>query len=117
MPVHKVKGGYRWGKHGKVYKSRAKAVKQGKAAYASGYQHTGLCSWIDSSRYGFGPITSELLSTDAPKPSGRRDANKRNRPVFIICDDIGDEPEMSEERKDKIMEWFYKFKLAKFRTG
>lgn len=31
MPVRKVKGGYKWGKTGKVYKSRAKAVKQGQA--------------------------------------------------------------------------------------
>ncbi len=31
MPVQKVKGGYRYGTHGKVYKSREKAVKQGQA--------------------------------------------------------------------------------------
>lgn len=31
MPVHKVKGGYKWGKSGKVYKLKAKAVKQGQA--------------------------------------------------------------------------------------
>lgn len=29
MPVRKVKGGYRYGKKGKVYKSRKDAVKQG----------------------------------------------------------------------------------------
>lgn len=38
MPIYKVKGGYRWGKHGKVYKTRAGAVKQAQAAYASGYK-------------------------------------------------------------------------------
>lgn len=38
MPVKKVKGGYRWGSRGKVYKSKAKAEKQGRAAYASGYK-------------------------------------------------------------------------------
>lgn len=38
MPVHKVKGGYRWGKHGKVYKSRVAAERQGQAAHASGYK-------------------------------------------------------------------------------
>ena len=37
MPVMKVKGGYRWGKKGKVYKSKAEAERQGRAAYASGY--------------------------------------------------------------------------------
>ena len=31
MPVRKVKGGYKYGSTGKVYKSRAKAVKQGRA--------------------------------------------------------------------------------------
>lgn len=35
MPVRKVKGGYRYGKTGKIYKSRAKAVKQGQAIKAS----------------------------------------------------------------------------------
>lgn len=35
MPVHKVKGGYKYGKTGKVYKSKAKAVKQGRAIKAS----------------------------------------------------------------------------------
>lgn len=38
MPVHKVKGGYKWGKTGKVYKSKAKAAKQGRAIRASGYK-------------------------------------------------------------------------------
>ena len=37
MPVMKVKGGYRWGKKGKVYKTKAKAEKQGRAIKASGY--------------------------------------------------------------------------------
>lgn len=31
MPVQKVKGGFRYGKTGKVYKSKAKAQKQGLA--------------------------------------------------------------------------------------
>lgn len=41
MPVRKVAGGFRWGTHGKVYKgpgARAKAAKQGAAAYAHGYK-------------------------------------------------------------------------------
>ena len=36
MPVMKVKSGYRWGKKGKVYKTKAEAERQGRAAYASG---------------------------------------------------------------------------------
>lgn len=35
MPVRKVKGGYKWGTKGKVYKSRAKAEAQGKAIRAA----------------------------------------------------------------------------------
>jgi len=38
MPVHKVAGGYKWGKSGKVYKTKAEAEKQAKAIYASGYK-------------------------------------------------------------------------------
>ena len=38
MPIHKVKSGYKWGKSGKTYKSKAKAIKQMKAIYASGYK-------------------------------------------------------------------------------
>jgi hypothetical protein len=41
MPVQKVPGGYRWGKTGKVYKTKAAAEKQGKAIYASGYSRGG----------------------------------------------------------------------------
>jgi SPP1 gp7 family putative phage head morphogenesis protein len=38
VPVHAVKGGYRWGTHGKVYKSKAGAERQVRAIYASGYR-------------------------------------------------------------------------------
>ena len=37
VPVRKVKGGYKWGKSGKTYKSKAQAEMQGRAIYASGY--------------------------------------------------------------------------------
>ena len=37
MPVRKVKGGYRWGSSGRVYKKKSDAEKQGRAIYASGY--------------------------------------------------------------------------------
>tara|TARA_E500000318_G_scaffold93567_1_gene92681 strand:+ start:517 stop:672 length:156 start_codon:yes stop_codon:yes gene_type:complete len=39
VPVRKVKGGYRWGKSGKVYKTKKAAQRQGKAIYASGYKN------------------------------------------------------------------------------
>lgn len=35
MPVHKVKGGWKYGTIGKVYKSKAKAERQGRAIKAS----------------------------------------------------------------------------------
>ena len=38
MPVRKVKGGYKWGKTGKVYAHKAAAEKQGRAIRASGYK-------------------------------------------------------------------------------
>lgn len=38
MPVHKVKGGYQFGTHGKVYPTKAQAEKQARAIYASGYK-------------------------------------------------------------------------------
>ena len=43
MPIHKATGprggkGYQWGNSGKVYPTRAGAVKQAQAAYASGYK-------------------------------------------------------------------------------
>ena len=40
MPVNKVKGGYRWGAKGRVYKKKSDALRQAKAAYASGYKRT-----------------------------------------------------------------------------
>ena len=38
MRVRKVKGGYKWGKSGKVYKAKAAAKRQGRAIRASGYK-------------------------------------------------------------------------------
>jgi len=35
MPVHKTPGGYKYGSKGKVYASKAKAEKQGRAIKAS----------------------------------------------------------------------------------
>lgn len=38
MPIRHVKGGYKWGSRGHVYKSRAGDAKQAAAAYAHGYR-------------------------------------------------------------------------------
>jgi|TARA_B100000686_G_C16679519_1_gene911137 hypothetical protein len=39
MPVRKVKDGYKWGSQGKTYKSKKGALRQARAAYASGYKN------------------------------------------------------------------------------
>jgi len=41
MPIKKVKGGYKWGKSGKLYtgkNAKKKAQRQARAIYASGYK-------------------------------------------------------------------------------
>lgn len=38
MPVRKVKGGYKWGKSGRVYPTKEQAERQATAIYASGYK-------------------------------------------------------------------------------
>lgn len=40
MPVHKVKGGYKWGKTGKTYPTKAQANKQARVIYANGWKGT-----------------------------------------------------------------------------
>jgi hypothetical protein len=35
MPVHKVKGGWKWGTKGKVYPTKAQAERQGRAIQAN----------------------------------------------------------------------------------
>lgn len=35
MPVKKVRGGYKWGEKGKVYRTRGEAIKQGRAIEAN----------------------------------------------------------------------------------
>lgn len=39
MPTHKVGNCYQWGKHGKVYPTKAQADKQGRAIYANGWKN------------------------------------------------------------------------------
>jgi len=46
MPIRRVKGGYKWGKKGKVYRNRKDAERQAAAAYASGYKKS--MGWFDT---------------------------------------------------------------------
>lgn len=38
MPVRKVKGGYKFGREGKTYKTKKQALSQSRAIYASGWR-------------------------------------------------------------------------------
>jgi len=38
MPSRRVSGGWQWGRHGKVYPTKAQADRQGRAAHAHGYR-------------------------------------------------------------------------------
>ena len=38
MPVHKVKGGWKFGQSGKTYKTKSGAERQARAIYASGWR-------------------------------------------------------------------------------
>lgn len=37
-PIRKVRGGYQWGHHGHIYRSRIGAVRQAQAAHAAGFR-------------------------------------------------------------------------------
>ena len=50
MPVQKVRGGYRWGNSGKVYKTKAEAERQGRAIYAKGYKKSKKWNTHDESK-------------------------------------------------------------------
>ncbi len=71
MPVHKVKGGYKWGKTGKVYKTKAAAEKQGRAIRASGYSKGGLGKWFGE----------EWTDVKTGKPCGRSKGESRSYPA------------------------------------
>ena len=64
MPIRKVKGGYKWGSRGKVYKNRKDAERQAAAAYASGYVKKG---W------------QEVLKKDPKKGTGRKPKGSARR--------------------------------------
>ena len=64
MPIRKVKGGYKWGKRGKVYRRRKDAERQAAAAYASGYKKS--MSWFDDMLN----KKKEPFTDDSPSPFG-----------------------------------------------
>jgi len=64
MPIRKVRGGYKWGSKGKVYKNRKDAERQAAAAYASGYVKKG---W------------QEVLKKDPKKGTGKKPKGSARR--------------------------------------
>lgn len=38
MPIQRVKGGWKWGKSGKVYPTKAGALRQMRAIFANGWK-------------------------------------------------------------------------------
>jgi len=46
MPVHSVKGGAQWGKHGKIYRGKGAKKKAIKQALAAGYNSPGHIAHI-----------------------------------------------------------------------
>jgi len=65
MPIQKVKGGYKWGKSGKVYPTKAQAAKQARAAYASGYKgyQSGGSVWVTEEE-DVSPAVQEIRDAD-----------------------------------------------------
>lgn len=70
MPIQEVNGGYRWGKSGKVYPTKAQAAKQARAAYASGYK-----GYAEG-----GPVTQ---STDPFAPNFKLSGKPSSETVYI----------------------------------
>lgn len=70
MPIKKVKGGYKWGEHGKVYPSRSGAEKQMKAAFANGWQGKAKGGVIDEEEKKTSSKTPAKKS-NSKKPKGK----------------------------------------------
>ncbi len=68
MPIKKVKGGFRWGEHGKVYPSRAGAEKQMKAAFANG--------WQGKAKGGLVEDPKEIIKASAKKSNSKKPKGK-----------------------------------------
>ena len=79
MPITKTNGGYKWGKSGKTYPTRAGAARQAQAAYASGYKNGGTVA----GKFGGNPPwkgTKGIAGIAAQMPMGQRGGYKRPRP-------------------------------------
>ena len=140
MPIRKVKGGYKWGKRGKVYRSRKDAERQAAAAYASGYKKS--MDWFDDivnkkkepftevspSPFGFAgptdrPFTNKefndfLIDVEVRVDKiGRKNMDPRDRVIIgNLMMELGDLAEARKNNKDNKVSLEFKEKLFKLET-
>ena len=140
MPIRKVKGGYKWGKRGKVYRSRKDAERQAAAAYASGYKKS--MAWFDDmlnkkkepftevspSPFGFAGPTDRtftnkefndfLIDVEVRVDKiGRKNMDPRDRVVIgNLLMELGDLAEARKNNKDNKVSLEFKEKLFKLET-
>jgi len=140
MPIRKVKGGYKWGKRGKVYRSRKDAERQAAAAYASGYKKS--MDWFDDivnkkkepftevspSPFGFAGPTDRtftnkefndfLIDVEVRVDKiGRKNMDPRDRVVIgNLLMELGDLAEARKNNKDNKVSLEFKEKLFKLET-
>ncbi len=75
IPIRKVKGGYKWGSKGKVYRNRKDAERQAAAAYASGYVKKG---WQD--------ILKKKSNKRIHRKKGEPETSKKNTDLYVDRD-------------------------------
>lgn len=140
MPIRKVKGGYKWGKRGKVYRRRKDAERQAAAAYASGYKKS--MDWFDDivnkkkepftevspSPFGFAGPTDRtftnkqfndfLIDVEVRVDKiGRKNMDPRDRVVIgNLLMELGDLAEARKNNKDNKVSLEFKEKLFKLET-
>ena len=140
MPIRKVKGGYKWGKRGKVYRSRKDAERQAAAAYASGYKKS--MDWFDDivnkkkepftevspSPFGFAGPTDRtftnkefndfLIDVEVRVDKiGRKNMDPRDRVVIgNLLMELGDLAKDRKNNKDNKVSLEFKEKLFKLET-
>ena len=140
MPIRKVKGGYKWGKRGKVYRSRKDAERQAAAAYASGYKKS--MAWFDDmlnkkkepftgdfpSPFGFSGPTDRTFTDrefnqfiidveNRVDNIGRKNMDPKDRVIIgNLMMELGDLADARKNNKDGKVSFKFKEKLFKLET-
>ena len=81
MPIRRVKGGYKWGKKGKVYRNRKDAERQAAAAYASGYKKS--ADWFDTLKREKHPALKRAGVSGFSKPKRTPKHPKKSHVVVV----------------------------------